>query len=199
MKYRCIQYSCILASAWIALVCLASSASAQYAQYGLYGSSSLVEACHLGCRANQMWPAQYIPAARRSVYCAHEAMINNGWRRQNLLGTYHFDSETGELTEAGKLKVKWILSQTPQHRRSIFVERGADLANTADRVAAVQNWAASLSPSVGTIDVNDTHIVAEGHPAGTVDHIFVGFQTNQRPPVLPPDAGSSSSSSNSTN
>jgi len=187
----------ISASALLLLVCSASTASAQqYAQYGLYGSSSALGACEAGCRTNQMWPSQYIPAARRSVLSAYEVMINNGWRRQNLLGAYHFNPGSNELTEAGKLKVKWILSQAPQHRRSIFVERGPDQSKTAARVASINNWASAMSPSVGIVDVNDTHIVAEGHPAGTVDHIFVGFQTNQPAPVLPATGLSSSGSSN---
>jgi len=192
MKYLSISVRVLLL-----LVCSSSAANAQYTQYGLYGSSSALEATCVGCRSNQMWPSQYIPAARRSVLSAYDAMVNNGWRRQNLLGAYHFDPDTNELTDAGKLKVKWILSQAPQHRRNIFVERGPDQSRTSARVVAINHWASTLSPSVGIIDINDTHIVAEGHPAGTVDQIFVGFRANQPPPVLPA-ANSSSSSSGSS-
>jgi len=92
------------------------------------------------------------------------------------------------------LKVKWILSQAPPHRRSIFVERGFDQSSTAARVASINEWTSTLSPSAGIVDINDTHLVAEGHPAGVVDHIFVGFQANQQPPVLPAESSSSSSS-----
>ncbi len=189
------KYFSVSAIALLMLACGASQAQAQNAQYGLYNSPTVAEACRRGCEANRMWPNQYIPAARRSVYSSYDAMINNGWRRQNLLGAYHFNPETQELTDAGKLKVNWILSQAPQHRRGIFVERGRDLSRTATRVASVHEWAASISPSVGSVEVNDTHLVAEGHQAAAVDRIFVGFHTNQRPPVLPVDQGSSSSSS----
>jgi len=198
MKTLSISASVISASVLLFLVCSTSAASAQqHSQYGLYGSPSVLGACEAGCRSNQMWPSQYVPAARRSVQSAYEIMINNGWRRQNLLGAYHFNPNSNELTEAGKLKVKWILSQAPQHRRSIFVERGADPSRTAARVASINDWASNMRPSVGTVDINDTHIVAEGHPASAVDHIFVGFQTNQPAPVLP--AATTSSSSGSTN
>ncbi len=191
------KYLGISASALLLVVYSTSAASAQYAQYGLYNSSSLLEATQAGCHANQMWPSQYIPAARRSVNSAYAAMVNNGWRRQNLLGAYHFDPDSNELTEAGKLKVNWILSQAPQNRRSIFVERGVDQSNTAARVASVQGWAANRSPATGVVDINDTHIVAEGHPASVVDSIFVGFQANKPAPVLPKASTSSSSGSSS--
>ncbi len=188
----------ISATVLLLLVCSTSTVSAQqYTQYGLHGSPSALGACKAGCRTNQMWPSQYVPAARRSVLSAYEVMVNNGWRRQNLLGAYHFNPDSNELTEAGKLKVKWILSQAPQHRRSIFVERGGDQTRTAARVASINDWASTMSPSVGIVDINDTHLVAEGHPAGAVDHIFVGFQTNKPAPVLP--AAVSSSSSGSSN
>jgi len=144
----------------------------------------------MGYHANVNWPAQYIPPARRSVHSVYDAMTNNGWRRQNLLGAYHFDPETNELTEAGKLKLQWILTQTPLHRRSVFVERGRDMSHTAVRVASVHRWTSNTSPAIDGVDVNDTHIVAEGRAAGTVDHIFTGFQTNQLAPVLPKCGGS---------
>ena len=188
------KYFTLSALALLLLAASASDAKAQYARYGLYGSSSILEAWHRGCEANRMWPSQYVPAARRPINSTYSSMINNGWRRQNLLGTYHFDPKTQELTRAGKLKVNWILSQAPHQHRGIFVERAENLSKTASRVASVQDWAASLSPSVGPIDVNDTHLVAEGHQADAVDKVFVGYQTNQPPPVLPADKGSSSDS-----
>ena len=188
------KYLTLSATALLVLTCTTSQAGEHYVQYGMYGHPSLAGAYCSGYRANVCWPAQFVPAARRSVLSAYDVITNNGWRRQNLLGAYHFDPDTNELTEAGKLKVKWILSQAPVHRRSIFVERGADQSQTASRVASVHSWTGGMSPMVDSVDVNDTHIVAEGHSAGAVDNVFVGFQTNQRPPVLPPEGSSSGGS-----
>ena len=78
-------------------------------------------------------------------------------------------------------------------RRSIFVQRGNNEQQTAARIAAVHSKADNMSPSVGPVDVNDTHIVAEGHPAGVVDSVFVGFQANRPLPVLPASTGGSDS------
>lgn len=123
-------------------------------------------------------------------------MINNGWRRQNLLGDYHFEPGTNELTSAGQLKAKWILTQAPQDRRNIYVQRGNTQADTASRIAAVQQWAGHQSPTLEPAIVNDTHIVSEGHTAGSVDHIFVGFQANQPAPVLAPETGGGTTTAN---
>jgi hypothetical protein len=145
--------------------------------------------CEAGYHENNLWPAQYIPTARCAVNSAYTAMINNGWRRQNLLGNYHFEQGTNELTTAGKLKTKWILTQAPQDRRMVYVERGHDQSETAARIAAVHSWTSGQSSIGEPVMVNDTHIVSEGHTAGSVDHIFTGFQTSQPAPVLPSVTG----------
>ena len=179
--------------------CAQSAAGCRGCQHGCHHGCNhccnmpLLEAFCMGYRANRDWPAQYIPAARRGVHSFYDVMVHNGWRRQNLLGTYHFDPQTDELTDAGKLKVNWILSQTPHNRRTIYVQRGLAAEQTADRIASVQHWAGDRSPAIGTVDVYDTHIVAEGRSAGTVDNVFTNFQTNQMPPVLPATSGSSTS------
>ena len=147
-----------------------------------------------GYCANVMWPRQFVPAARRGVCETYAAMINNGWRRQNLLGDYHFQPESNELTPAGELKVAWILTQAPLHRRNIYVQRAAGEAGTSARVASVHQYSANLSPAVPDVQVNDTHIVAEGHKAGTVDSMFVGFQENRPPPVLPANTSAANNS-----
>ena len=134
---------------------------------------------------NSMWPHPFVIPARNSIDAMYEAMISNGWRRQNLLGQHHFDGETQQLTQAGKLKVQWILTQTPPGRRNIFVERGANESLTAKRIESIQQYTAMMNPPPGPVSVTDTHLVAEGHAASAVDAMFTGYQTNKPAPVLP--------------
>lgn len=148
-----------------------------------------------GYHANVNWPRFYVPPARCAVNSVYSVMIANGWRRQNLLGDYHFEPGTNELTKAGKLKAKWVLTQAPQEQRILYVQRGEDESTTASRIAAVHSWAANQSSVSEPVMVNDTHIVSEGHPAGAVDSIFVGFQTNQPAPILPANTGAGGSAS----
>ncbi|MEM8944683.1 MAG: hypothetical protein AAGD11_05815 [Planctomycetota bacterium] len=171
--------------------CLALVSSGSFSQAQCHNGChpSLAQTFRAGYDANVHWPRIYIPPARRSVCQTYNAMVNNGWRRQNLLGDYHFNKDTNELTDAGKLKVNWILSQAPVERRSVFVQRGAAELQTTARIAAVHDYAGKMSPSVGQVDVNDTHIVAEGHPASSVDSVFVGYEANRLPPVLPASTG----------
>ena len=143
---------------------------------------------------NIVWPKPFIPPARNSVLAMYDAITCKGWQRQNLLGKHHFNEETNMLTQAGKLKVQWILTQTPTDRRDIFVQRGMTAEQTAERIESIRTFAGNMFPAPGHTNVTDTHLVAEGHPASMVDTVFTGYRDNQLPPVLPPDSGSSSSS-----
>ena len=134
---------------------------------------------------NAMWPRPYVMPARNSVNVMYEAMVSNGWRRQNLLGKHHFDEDTQQLTQAGKLKVKWILTQVPPQRRNIYVERGVNESHTAIRIESIHQHTASMSPVQGPVSVTDTHLVSEGHPAAAVDAMFTGYQANKPAPMLP--------------
>lgn len=190
------------AGALVAVISICSSSQGQEYYGRRCGGGgcqpSLSDQFHAGYHSNVHWPKIYIPPARRSVCATYSAMINNGWRRQNLLGDYHFNKETHELTNAGKLKVNWILSQAPVQRRNVFVQRGGQEVDTTARIAAVHDYASKMSPGVGQVDVNDTHIVAEGHPAASVDSVFVGYEANRLPPVLPASAGGGSGGSSPT-
>ena len=74
-------------------------------------------------------------------------MVANGWRRQNLLGEFHFEPQSGQLTEAGRLKVQWILTACPEQHRLIYVHTAGTREETAARVAAVQQLAAQFPPT----------------------------------------------------
>ncbi len=174
-----------------ALLALITASSVSYGQQSCGGEPTMGQRFRSGYDANVQWPRHYIPPARRTVCATFDAMINNGWRRQNLLGDYHFNKDTDELTNAGKLKVNWILSQAPVQRRNVFVQRGSEELQTTARIASVHDYAGKMSPGVGQVDVNDTHIVAEGHPAGSVDNVFVGYEANRLPPVLPASSSGS--------
>lgn len=170
-------------------------------QSGQYSSSSACNSCNVHNTRNSptffqrywsaydwnvVWPGPFIPPARNGVTAMYEAMANNGWQRQNLLGMHHFHEETNELTQAGRLKVQWILTQTPMNRRNIFVQRAGTAELTAQRIESIRTFTDSMSPSPGMANITDTHLVAEGHSAGMVDAVFTGFRENQPAPILPP-------------
>lgn len=170
-----LRYGCGL----IAGLMLVSAAQSAQAQYGMWSSFQV------GMQRNTSWPRPFIQSATQTVRSPFDQMSTNGWRRQTLLGAHHFSSETGRLTEAGRLKVRWILTQAPPSRRIIFVERGFDQQTTLARVDQVQQVAASILSTGELPDVQDTHLIAEGRPADTVYNTFTRFRDTMPDPQLP--------------
>jgi hypothetical protein len=138
-----------------------------------------------GYHRNKNWPYPYMCPDRAAVREPFEAMIRNGWRRQNLLGPHFFNPHTNQLTLAGELQVRWIMTQAPPQWRQVFVERSIDPSITADRIAATRDYASRVALDGGMPEVFETSLMAEGRPASIVDVTNVKFMENMPVPVLP--------------
>ncbi len=111
----------------------------------VFASVSMVDAgwpefkhqCHIDYARNNCWPQPFRGADANSVVAPFEVMRNNGWRENNTLGTALF-SQQNELSEAGQLKIEWILTQAPQNYRVLYVKTGRTSEETARRVEIVQ-------------------------------------------------------------
>jgi hypothetical protein len=112
-------------------------------------------------------------------------MINNGWRRENMLGSHHFNPDTNQLNAAGQLRVQWVMTQAPPDRRGIFVERTLDQNSNNQRMTAVQEYATQVAIDGRPPQVTQTHLVTEGRPATVVDFTNTKFQQSMPVPVLP--------------
>jgi hypothetical protein len=138
-----------------------------------------------GYRHNVNWPWPYFCPDRASVREPFEIMVRNGWQRQNLLGPHYFNPETNQLTTAGQMQIRWILTQAPPGRRQIFIERSIDPTLTAERVAVTRDYAARVAIEGQAPEIYETNMVAEGRPAAAVDMVNVKFMENMPVPVLP--------------
>jgi hypothetical protein len=138
-----------------------------------------------GYHRNAVWPWPNICPDRAAVREPFCMMVDNGWRRQNLLGPHHFQTETNKLTTAGELKVHWIMTQAPAHHRSIFVERSLIPEVTAERMATAREYASQVAADNQIPQVFETHLLSEGRPAAVVDATNVRFHESMPPPVLP--------------
>jgi len=93
-------------------------------------------------------------------------MIENAWRRQNILADYHFGADGIELSEAGQTKIRRILTEAPLQHRTVFVHRGETPQQTAGRMKAVFEYANKIIPEGGAPNVIETNVSPPGYPAG---------------------------------
>lgn len=135
-------------------------------------------------KRNNCWPQPFVLADREAARAPLEMMVQSGWQRQNLLGDYHFDSATDQLTEAGQLKVKWITNEAPRPHRMIFVSRAETPKSTAARIDAVQNVATQIAGPGNVPAIIESGRSAQGWPAGRVDAIGRKFEASMPDPKL---------------
>lgn len=175
---------------WPALAIVVSAVS-------LAGATELKQFCY-SCKQdfhrNIAWPEPFIWPDRAAVCAPFGVMIHNGWRMQNTLAAHHFREGTTELTEAGKLKVLWIVTEAPAASRSIYVERAETSEQTSQRIRNVQTIAAGLAMEGVSPPVFETAIPARGWPADQIDATTRAFTDSSPAPRLPERSSSSTSS-----
>ncbi len=148
-------------------------------------------------KRRQCWPEPFTGADRATTRAPFCIQVANGWRRQNMLGEFYFEPGTARLTEAGRLKVRWILTVCPEQHRLIYVHSAAREEETLARIAAVRELATQIAPG-DLPPIMPTSIADDGRPADQVDLISRKFQSSTPSPRLPAatDNGGSSGSSN---
>ncbi|AMV32506.1 hypothetical protein VN12_10305 [Pirellula sp. SH-Sr6A] len=124
----------------IALLVVLASSSATYADWPWKHKASVDRA------RNNAWPQPFRAADAQAVVAPFEIMKANGWRENNTLGSLLFSQED-ELSEAGKLKIQWVLVHAPQSQRVIYVKSGSTKESTDARVESVQLAVSALMPT----------------------------------------------------
>jgi hypothetical protein len=146
-------------------------------------------------KRRQCWPDPFVAPDRAMVRAPFALQVANGWRRQNMLGEFHFEANSGQLTEAGRLKVRWILVTGPQQHRLIYVHAAENDEETSARLAAVQHLAVQIAPN-DVPPITATSIPDQGWPADEVDLIGRKFQASTPAPRLPAADATTTGSNN---
>jgi hypothetical protein len=141
------------------------------------------------------WPYPYVCPDREAVRAPFAIMVQNGWRRQNMLTDAHFKDQGAELTDAGKLKIQWILTGVPSPHRTIFVHRADTPELTEARIRSVQQLASKGSPDGSVPAVLESTVSPAGWPADKADAVSRKFHTALPLPQLPKDQGGEGGSS----
>ena len=145
-------------------------------------------------KRRQCWPKPFTCPDREAVRAPFAVMVANGWQRQNMLADYHFEPGAPRLTEAGRLKVRSIITDSPDNFRTVFVRRADTPEETAARIASVQQLMVTMVPPWQAPPVMPSDMSAEGWSGQRVEMIDREYNKAMPKPVLPPPASSSTSS-----
>lgn len=138
----------------------------------------------LDYRRASEWPYPFVCVDRQAQQLPFAAMADNGWRRENTIGGMMFTDENA-LTTAGIHKVKWIVTQAPVARRTVFVLRGDNAEATAARIDAVQTYIKSILIDQPLPEVLVTDVPPPGMNGDYLDAIDRSMRSTVPPPRLP--------------
>ncbi len=91
------------------------------------------------------WPYPYICDDRSAVRQVCDQQTTNGWANYTTLYDFHFDAETQELNQAGRMKLQWITRYCPAKYRLAYVAIGMSEQDSEIRLANVQAAAAAMA------------------------------------------------------
>ena len=144
---------------------------------------------HLDFHRNNAWPEPFTSIDRKAGAAPFAVMTRKGWLRQNTIGHHHFDSQTQQLTEAGRNKLHWIMTHVPPNWRTVVVVRGESDEITAIRTDSVQQTATRIMPRGPLPEVRLTSVQPRGWSAEEIDAIGIKALESRPDPVLPPMQG----------
>ena len=143
------------------------------------------------------WPEPFVCPDRQAMRDPMAIMIARGWERQNMLAEQYFEENRADLNEAGKIKIRWILTEPPPHHRVIYVRRTVTPELTMARIEAVKAFATQAAQPDACPPVLETTATQPGWPADRVDVLSRKFYAAIPEPKLPSANGSSGSGSGS--
>lgn len=125
-----------VARAVIAIAMVATTATSASADWNW---NQFWHGLHVGFHRNNAWPDPFNEVDAAQVIAPFEVMKANGWRLHNTIGHELFRGGDGALMAAGHRRIHWIATQAPESRRTVFVLRGENEAETEARLASVQS------------------------------------------------------------
>jgi hypothetical protein len=136
------------------------------------------------CR-NNCWPQPFQATDRELTRTPLIAMTAAGWRLNNTLSDHFFRVEDQAINPAGEIKLRWIVTQAPPHRRAVFVLRGPTPEATTTRLANVQQMVDKLAIEGMRPEVALTHVIPPGASGDYFDQVDRQLKQSVPAPRLP--------------
>ncbi|KAA1260923.1 hypothetical protein LF1_34650 [Rubripirellula obstinata] len=113
---------------------------------------------HVDTARNNAWPDPFNEADARDTVAPFEVMKRNGWKLHNTIGHDLFREGDGVLMASGTNRVRWIATQAPESRRTIFVLKGNTHLETEARLASVRQTLSGMNLDGGQPSVAVTSV-----------------------------------------
>ncbi len=133
---------------------------------------------------NNMYPEPFRYADREAQKAPFRVMIENGWRMEHTLSGNLFTTEN-ELTRAGEKRVHWIITESPENRRAVYIAPAHNRHATEARLDSVQRYVARAIPDGALPGVVITSRVPRGGSGDYLNEMHRKYRESLPAPQLP--------------
>lgn len=116
------------------------------------------------------WPYPYNCQDQADVHNLLDAQTGSGWALATTLHDYHFDTDTQQLTDAGRSHVLWVMNSVPPQYRTLYISQGTTSEMGQLRVAQAEKFMTETGlpnhPPIVT-----KYEIFNGRPANEVDRL----------------------------
>jgi hypothetical protein len=140
---------------------------------------------HLDFYRVNCWPEPFKHADRQLTVSPLIIMTDRGWQLQNTLSDHFFETDGQVLNRAGQMKVRWIATQAPPNRRTVYVVRGPDAPATRARTEAIQRYLDQVGLEGARPEVFVTDLVPPGSSGEYFDEVDRQLKSSVPAPRLP--------------
>lgn len=143
--------------------------------------------------AAHYWPHPYSCQDQHYVRSIIDQQVSNGWVTATTLYDYHFDREKHELTQAGLLRLRWILDNAPANHRQIYVQHARVAVAQQIRMASVQTAAAEFTGQGNLPPIVSRITTPLGRPAAEIVDIQQALENSVPIPRISPPSNTGTS------
>ena len=174
-----------------ALLAFAMSAGQVNAGWHEFWQRSRTDYRRMNC-----WPQPFKDANRSLVRHNLSRFADRGWQLNNTLSNHMFDTATQQLTTAGMIKLRWIMTQAPLNRQQVFVLQGRTPEETKVRIKSVKRAVLQLRSADADSRVQLTNRTPWGGSGEYFQSVDTSYKQSIPKPRLPKRTGTTGGSLN---
>lgn len=198
----------VLPLAMVAALTISSTAMAQCDNHGWPGGDCSSGACGGGAFSNlkaeyhqfkadfdlitarnASWPQPFTCWDREAYYGVMNQQFAHGVQVAHTLTSEYFDPNTNELNRAGESRVAWIVQNSPQAEKRIFVYEDQSGPALDQRLASIRNTVDRWYGHLGNVEIASSQLMPNSIPATYQNTINTRYEGAQPNPIIPVKSG----------
>lgn len=141
------------------------------------------------------WPLPFSCWDREHYYAIMNQQFATGLQVAHTLTSEYFDPETNELNRAGEMRVGWIMQNSPQASKQIFVYQDQTGPTIQQRIDAIRKFSNRYYGHLGQVAIASSQIRPHQVPALYQAQTNTLYSESMPDPIIPLEAGASLSNS----